>query len=376
MSITEQIPFLNQLPPATQALISNLLLLLLALIVVWVLRNIVTRLVLVPFRGLAARTQTNLDDRVLDTLERPMGIFVLGAGVAIVAAIFQFGTDLERFTDSVSRALFLAAIILFVYNLIDLIGFNSGTLQRVTGLTIEERLLPFIRTVVKVFLVVMGILIIIQEFGYDVTGLVASFGVIGLAFSLAAQDTAANVFGFTAIVSDNPFKVGDDIATADFAGKVEHVGVRSTRVRKIDQSLVIVPNSKLTSAAVTNNTRLIKRRLDFTIGLTYDTSAAQMRECLQRLRDMLLAREKIEADSVLVLFVGFGDSALSIRIIANVLLADWREYALEAELINLEIMEIVEGLGLSFAFPSRTIYIEAMPEQSAKKPDSGEEDNN
>ena len=98
----------------------------------------------------------------------------------------------------------------------------------------------------------MGAMIIIREFGYDVTGLIASFGVIGLALSLAAKDTAANVFGFTAIVSDNPFQVGDYITMGDFAGTVEHVGVRSTRVRKLDQSLVTVPNSKLTDSAVTN----------------------------------------------------------------------------------------------------------------------------
>jgi len=247
------------------------------------------------------------------------------------------------------------------------IGLNTSTVQSVIGISIEERLLPFIRTLFKMVIVVMGTMIILQEFGYDVTGLVASFGVVGLAFSLAAKDTAANIFGFTAIVSDNPFQVGDYIVTDSFSGVVEHVGVRSTRVRKLDQALVTVPNSQLTDAAVTNWSRLVKRRLDFYIGLTYDTTPTQMRDVLQQLRDMLKARESVDSESVIVHFVEFADSSLNIRIIAYLLLADWGEYTAEVEQINLEIMEIVAHLGLGFAFPSQSIYIETPQETPAAK---------
>jgi MscS family membrane protein len=354
MSILERIPFLNTLPEDVQLVVLNLILVAMALIVIWVLRNVVTRLVLIPFRGLAGRTQNNLDDRVLDTIERPMRIFVLGAGVAIVNAAFNFTPQIDTFIASLARALILAGIVFLVYNLIDLIGFNSNTLHSVTGINIEERLLPFIRTVVKVFIVVMGALIIIQEFNYDVTGLIASFGIVGLALSLAAKDTAANVFGFTAIVSDNPFQVGDYITSGDFAGTVEHVGVRSTRVRKLDQSLVTVPNSKLTDAAVTNWSRLTKRRMDFNIGLTYATTADQMRALLQSIKDMLKAREHVDANSVQVFFISIGDSKLTVRIIAYILLKDWGEFHSETEAINLEVMTLVEKLGLAFVFPTQT----------------------
>ncbi|MDQ7027067.1 MAG: mechanosensitive ion channel family protein [Anaerolineae bacterium] len=368
MSIAEQLPFLSELPAEVQMIVLNLILVLLALVVVWVLRNLVTRLVMIPIRGLAGRTKTDLDDRMLDSIERPMRLFVLGAGVAIVTTIFTFTPQLDSFTNSVARALILAGIVFFVYNLVDMIGFDSKTVRRVTGLSIEERLLPFMRTVVKVFIVVMGALIIIQEFGYDVTGLIASFGIVGLALSLAAKDTAANIFGFTAIVSDNPFKVGDFIVTSDFSGTVEHVGVRSTRVRKLDQSLVSVPNSQLTDSAVTNWSRLSKRRLDFYIGLTYDTTASQMRELLQQLKDMLKAREHIDVNSVQVFFTEFADSALNVRIIAYFLLDDWGTFTAQVEDINLDIMEIVEALGLGFAFPSQSLYIESLPERNGKTP--------
>jgi MscS family membrane protein len=354
MSILERIPFLNTLPSDVQLVVLNLLLLALALLVIWILRHTVTRIVLIPFRGLAGRTESDLDDRVLDTIERPMRIFILGIGIAIVTAVFTFTPEIDTFTSSLASALIIAGAILLVYKLVDLIGFNSSTMQRVTGLTIEERLMPFMRVVVKVFIVIMGAFIIIREFGYDVTGLIASFGVVGLALSLAAKDTAANVFGFTAIVSDNPFQVGDYITMGDFAGTVEHVGVRSTRVRKLDQSLVTVPNSKLTDSAVTNWSRLTKRRMDFNIGLTYATTADQMRALLQSLKDMLKARAHVDTDSVQVFFMGFGDTKITVRIIAYIRFQDWGEFHAETEAIYLEVLTLVEQLGLAFVFPAQT----------------------
>ena len=372
MSIVERLPFLNQLSTATQLIVLNLIFLFLALLVVWVLRNALIRLVMIPVRGLVGRTQNNLDNRIMDLIERPMRLFIFGAAVAVVTAFIDFPPDIDAFTGSVSSALILAGVMFLIYNLVDLVGFNSNTVHRVTGITIEERLLPFIRTVVKVFILVMGGLIIVQEFGYDMTGLIASFGVVGLAIGLAAKDTAANVFGFTAIVSDNPFKVGDFIVMPEFSGHVEHVGVRSTRLRKLDQSLVSVPNSKLTDSAVTNWSRLTKRRMDFYMGLTYKTTAAQMRDLLQRIKDMLKARETVDPESVQVFFTEFADSALKIRVIAYILLSDWGEFMAQVEEINLEIMELVAAMGLGFAFPSQSLYVETIPDskQFAVKPPS------
>lgn len=361
MQIAELIPQFQSLPKPIQSLLLNLLLLLFALVVIWVVRFVLTRIVLVPLRRLIGRTSTSMDDQIFRVAERPVRIATLAIGILAVTALFDFSADLDRFADSIARALLFAAVTLFFYYVVDVIGFTTETLKRFTGLDVEPRLLPFLRTVLKVFVLIMGALVIIQEFGYDVTGLIASFGVVGLALSLAAQDTAANVFGFTAIVSDNPFEVGDFIVTSDFSGTVEHVGVRSTRVRKLDQALVTVPNSNLSDSAVTNWSRLSKRRVDFYLGMTYDTSRGEMEELLHRLREMLKGRENIDEESVIVHFVEFGDSALKIRVIAYVMIEDWAQYTAETEQINLEIMRVVEEMNLSFAFPSQSLYIETFP---------------
>lgn len=362
MDILEQMPILNDLTPEMRDLLLQALLLVIVLALVWVLRRVITAIVMRPLRGLAKRTKTATDDQILDAVVGPIRIAIIAIAIVMVIAVLDFGTALTNISQTASRSLIIAAIAFALYNIVDIIAFTPNTLLSITGLRLDERLLPFLRTIVKGFILVMGGLIIIQEWGYNVTGLIASFGVVGLAFSLAAQDTASNVFGFTAIVSDNPFNIGDYIVTADFAGVVEHVGVRSTRVRKLDQSLVTVPNSALTNAAVTNWSRLSKRRLDFVIGLTYDSTSQQMRQIVNDIRDLLTERDHIEEGSVVVHFVTFGDSALEIRIICNILLPDWGQFTAETEQINLAIMDMVEADGLSMAFPSRSLYIETLPQ--------------
>lgn len=361
LNILEQLPFLANLPKNLQVIILQVSLFVLALLAIFVLRFLMTRILLAPIRVMVERTPTKRDDMLLDALKRPINIAVLGIGIAIVVSFFDFGAQLETLANDIVRSALVVGAMFFLYNLIDVVSVSPATLRYITGLRIEERLLPFLRVILKFFILVMALILVLQEFGYNVTGLIASFGVVGLAFSLAAQDTAANVFGFTAIVSDNPFKVGDYIVFENYAGIVEHVGVRSTRVRQLDQSLVTVPNSLLTNAPVTNWSRLKKRRFDFNIGVTYDTTSNQMRDLLHSLREKLQQREQIEPDSVIVHFIRFGDSSLDVRVICNVLLEDWAEYTAEAELINLDIMEAVEASGLSIAFPSRSLYIETLP---------------
>ena len=369
MNIINQIPFLRDLPIQQQVI----LVLIAAPILVWLvstlIRTVILRFVLSPLQRYAKTTETHLDDRALNIIERPLRILLIGIAIAVISSLLQFKGDIDQIADNIANALIIGSLFFFVYNLIDIIGVTSENLRRFVGIHVEDRLLPFLRVVAKVFVVVMGMLIVVQEFGYSITGLVASFGVIGLAISLAAQDTAANILGFTTIVSDNPFEVGDYIVTGDVAGTVEEVGVRSTRVRKLDQSLVSVPNSSLTDAAVTNWSRLQKRRLDFYIGLTYSTTASQMREFLQQLRQLLKNHDHVDPETVIVNFVEFDDSALNIRVIAYLLIADWAEFTTEQELINLEIMEIVEKLGLSMAFPSSSVYIESYPRVAEDKPD-------
>lgn len=358
MNLIDIIPYLRDLPPEQQFLAMLVLAPILVFLASLILRFIVVRILLAPARHFVSKTSNTTDDKAFDILDRPIRIFVLGVALQLVATLFNFTGDIDNFTDNAARALYLVATILFFYQLVDVIGLSSSTLSRMTGLNVEERLLPFLRVVVKLMVVVIGLFGVVQVFGYDASGLIASFGIIGLAFSLAAQDTAANIFGFTAIVSDNPFNVGDSIRSGDIEGNVEKVGVRSTRIRRPDQSLVTIPNSKLSDSPLINLSRMSKRRLDFTFGLTYDLKSEQLKRFLEAVREMLASREQVEKKSIVVRFVEFGDASLRIRLVCFILLTDWAEFTAEQELINLSIMEIAESMAIELNETRTTVRLE------------------
>ncbi|MFW5690981.1 MAG: mechanosensitive ion channel family protein [Chloroflexota bacterium] len=357
----DQIPLLNDLPPGLREFVARLLLAVLIVILIVVLRRIVTWILLTPLRRLAKTTGFQKDDAIIDVMAQPIRLIVVAFAILIGLEILGVGDSLDVFIANVARTLVILALLAALYKFIDLLAPSSIQLTRVTGLSIEERLLPFIRTGAKLVIIAVGAVIIIQEWGYDVSGLIAGFGLGGLAFSLAAQDTVSNLFGFMAIVSDSPFDVGEYIIMSEAEGLVEHVGLRTTRIRRPDQAIIYVPNSTMANSAITNWSRLQKRRMDYVLGVTYDTRSGDIRVLLHRIREMLRQQELVEPDSVVVYFLGFGDSALNILVRCHVLLSDWGEFHAEQERLNLLVMDIVDELGMSIAFPSMSLYVENLP---------------
>jgi len=332
-----------------------------AIVLVLVLRWLLTGILLRPLRALVARTNSDIDDRLLEASISPLRLGVVGFSLILVTLLFTFDDEVQDFALTVGRAVLISAAFFAIVRWFEVITLQPGVFQRVTGWTIPERLLPFLNTLVKYLIIALGAIFVLQELRYDVNALVASLGVVGIGISLASQDTVSNMFGFAAIVSDNPFKVGDFIRTPDATGIVETVGVRTTRVRQLDQALLTVPNNLLTNAVVLNWSRIEKRRLDCTLTFTYSTSAEQLRQVVVQIREMLQASENIDPESVIVHFVDFDSSSLNVRVIAQVLLGDWRAFTAHKEELLLRIMGIVEGLQIDFAFPSRSLYIESAP---------------
>ena len=332
-----------------------------SLIGLYLLRLILAQLVRPRLESFAKRTNTNADDLILKSIVAPFRLVLIALGIAVIASTFSIDGQMTPFITHLVRTLIIVAIFLFLSRIVGVITHSARLLLTLTGLNIEERLLPFIRNGVRVLMAIIAFVVILQEWQFDVGGLIAGLGLSGLGIALASQDLAANLFGFTTIIGDEPLLEGEYIVAADVAGTVEHIGLRSTRIRQLDQSLVTVPNSKLSNSVVTNWSRLTKRRMNMTIGLTYSTTSAQMKTFLERLEALIKAREAVDATSVMVFFSNFGGSSLDVQMIAFIGLADWYAFNLEVQEISLEIMELVEELGLSFAFPSRTVYVEQFP---------------
>jgi len=202
----------------------------------------------------------------------------------------------------------------------------------------------------------------LQVWGINVTALLASLGLGGLAFALAAKDTASNLFGSFAILADKSIRIGEWIKVGDVEGVVEDIGMRTTKIRTFEKSLVTVPNQIVANHPIENYSRRGIRRFKMNIGLTYATSGEQVKNIVEEIRYMLHTHENIAQDeTILVNFKEFGDSALTIFIYAFTHTSNWKTYMDIKEEIQLQIIEIVESNGSSFAFPSQSLYIEQMP---------------
>jgi MscS family membrane protein len=214
---------------------------------------------------------------------------------------------------------------------------------------LDEKLAQVTRQIAKALLVIFGMAAILQQWRFNVAGLIAGLGIGGLAVALAAQNTLANLFGYFMILADEPFRIGDWIAFGEVSGGVEAIGFRSTRIRAIDQSLVTVPNNTLMNANITNWSRLAKRRFSLTLSLSLYSTPDQVLAVVKGIRDLLLAHPGVQEDSVLVQFVALTSKSIDIAVNCFVNEADFNKFQAITEDINLKIMDVVAASGTGIA---------------------------
>lgn len=215
----------------------------------------------------------------------------------------------------------------------------------------------FLKELIKVVIVVLCLFAGLRfVFHINITALVASLGIGGLAVALAAQDTLANLLGSFVIYLDKPFKAGDLVESGEIKGVIEHVGFRTTRIRTLDKSLLTVPNKKLIDTALNNITMSEARRVKFNIGLTYSSSSAQILSIIADIKQVLNQQHLISKD-VTVRFADFDTSSLNILVIYFVMSNEYDTMIGVKEEVNLSIMEIVERHGCKFAYPTQTLYL-------------------
>ncbi|MDQ6974500.1 MAG: mechanosensitive ion channel family protein, partial [Mariprofundaceae bacterium] len=224
--------------------------------------------------------------------------------------------------------------------------------------SLDDQLVPFISKTLKLFLVVTGILVVAQNMGYSISGLIASLGIGGIAVAMAAKDTISNIFGSIMILVDRPFKIGDWVKTSAFEGVVEEIGFRSTRIRTFGKTLVNVPNSQLANMVIENMDARSKRRIKMRIGITYDASPEQVQQAVSAIEKILREHRGVDQSYFLVKFDTFEDSSLSIFLYYFSQSTVWEEYLQVRQEVNIQIMQAIEQLGLEFAFPSMSLYHE------------------
>lgn len=206
----------------------------------------------------------------------------------------------------------------------------------------------------------VGIVLILaygaQALGLPVFGLLAGLGIGGLAVALAIRPTLENLISGAILYMDRPVRVGDFCGFGDRMGTVESIGVRSTQIRALDQTLISVPNSTFAEMEIVNWEKCERMLIQTVIGLLYETESDQLRYVLARMREMLHAHPKIDRDTVRVRFAGYGASSLDVEVFVYALTKNWDTFFAIREDVFLRVKDIVEESGTSFAFPSRTLY--------------------
>ncbi len=324
-------------------------------------RKIFTHIVIGVIKKVTARTKTTVDDKLILVIEGPIKFLFIVFGIWFAVSILNLEAEI---VNHIVKTLFIITVFWITYNAVIIFQDSFYRFAEKFGKDLSRELGSFFIKSVKIFIFVLGFVAVLQEWGIDVTAFIASLGLGGLAFALAAKDTVANLFGGLTILADKSLKIGDWIKIGSVEGIVEDLGIRTTKIRTFEKSLITVPNSYIANNPIENYSRRDNRRIKMTIGLVYDTPGDTVKKIVDEIRDMLENHPRISKDLItLVFFDKFGESSLDIFIYTFTDTSNWAEYMEIKEDVNLKIMEIVEKHGSSFAYPSRSIYIEKIPKK-------------
>ena len=225
---------------------------------------------------------------------------------------------------------------------------------RVDGLSYS--VLPLGRQILRLSLFLLAILSVFSAWGYNTTTILAGLGVGGLAVALAAQKTIENLFGGISVIGDRPVLVGDVCRFGNETGTVMHIGLRSTRIRTADRTVISIPNSQFSSMALENISRRDKIWFHPTFNLRRDTTSDQLLQVLSSMREILEGHPKVEAGKLPVRFVGVGSYSLDVEVVAYITTADFDEFlALQQELL-LQMLQAVEKAGTALAVPMQETF--------------------
>ena len=217
--------------------------------------------------------------------------------------------------------------------------------------------LRLVRRVVKAVLALFGLMVILDIFGVDVTTWLAALGIGGLALALGAQKTIENLVGSVTLVADQPIRVGDFCRFGTTLGTVEDIGMRSTRIRTLERTLVTIPNGAFSSMEIENFAKRERFLFRHTLGLRYETAAHEVEAACEAVRIALAEEPAVIAEGSRVTFIGLGATSLDIEVFAYAKTPDYPAFLELQGRLLMSIMRLFEARGLDFAFPSQTVYL-------------------
>ena len=306
------------------------------------------------FKNLTSKTKTNLDDILVKNLQKPFtNLVVIGAYYYSVSYL-HFDKNIEIILVNIAYLLITITLTSIVSKIFDaIISEVILPISKKSETSFDSHLIPVIQKAVRAIIWSLGIVIGLDNIGFDITAMIAGLGIGGLALALAAQDSVKNIFAGIMIFLDKPFKINDRIKIDWHDGTVEEVGLRSTRIRTLEGRIVTIPNCTFTDNSVINVTSQPALKVKINLGLTYDTNEEQMQKAIDILQDIVKRQDAITNDYAAG-FNGFGDFSLNILFMYYVKPeSHWLDIQ---TLVNKEVLRRFNEEGLEFAFPTQTIF--------------------
>ena len=328
------------------------ILIILGAIIIVKLLSLLGKKVIKPF---VTGTDNHLDDVIFYSLEAPVKFAIILLGIWIAIHRLVYPDSFVKVVDNAYSILIVLDITWFFGRLF------SSLLQVYWGKQSNgqaNKMMPIIKRTILVIVWLIGIVMALSNVGVNISALLGTLGIGGIAFALAAQDTVKNVFGTFTILTDKPFSIGDTIRVDSYEGTVVDVGVRSTKIMNYDKRIITFPNYKITDTSIVNISSEPMRRVVLNLGLTYDTTSEKMKEALELLKSIPKRVENVSSNpsDIVAVFTEYSDSALVIMYI----------YFIEKQgdilgvtsNMNMEILAAFNKAGLNLAFPRRAVYIQ------------------
>ena len=338
------------------------------LVVAIVVRLLVQLAIRLYLRSRFAKADGDLWERERGRLGRALTALVVAMTARLGFPALGFHDAVESIVGQAASLVTAGALLLLGLRAVDIFTDELRRRAAETENRLDDQIVPLAGTILKGAVVLFGALLVLGNFGMNVTSLVAGLGLGGLAVALAAQDSIRNLLGGVTIIADRPFQVGDWIVVGGIEGTVEHVGFRSSRVRTFYNSVVTVPNARIVDAHVDNMGLRQWRRYKTTLGIAYHTAPEQVQAFVEGVRALIRSNPGTRKDYYIVEFHGFGAASLDVMVYCFIDASSWNEELRTRHVLNLDIMRLAEDLGVEFAFPTQTLHVASLPGQPGAVP--------
>lgn len=325
------------------------------------IRRLFSKVIINRLKALTRKTKNDLDDLVIDALEHPLRFIPVVIGVFFATEVLVLTEGLQQGAYNLNRSLITFNIFWILFKMV---GPLSQSFSGLKGI-LTQSMVTWLIKAMRALVLFLGAAAILEIWGVAIAPLIAGLGLFGVAVALGAQDVFKNLIAGLFIIGEKRFHPGDWVRVDGVVeGTVEDIGFRTTTIRRFDKAPVFVPNAQLADNAVVNFTRMTHRRIYWKIGLVYDTTVKQLRDVRDRIESYILNNDDFANPTEVATFVridSFNDSSIDLMLYCFTKTTDWGEWLEIKETFALEIKDIVQSSGSSFAFPSQSIYLETLP---------------